>query len=274
MSESLVEGMEGLSISKGQLIGRTGQTNDFDHLHFEIRAGGLRQDSNCNPWKFLPCEGCSSFNVNLTVIPNEGGEDCSVMVQVSVPPNQLTFNRVRLLATGGMINYDKNFDLCSHNKYYTNNPTYSPSRLDNPFLIDYPLMIIPHFFNSQSFSKNQWSATDYNFKTLPVVPGDTGMVTAYVYDVFDNEVLSSPVNYSCLTDPVSLSPSSSTETIYSTIVPSPSSTTGAVLSTGTPYPSFTSTESSSTSGTICNIGMNYIVFSIGLALFYLTVLCG
>lgn len=264
-----MEGMEGMSVTKGQLIGRTGESasSGFDHLHFEIRAGGLRQDSNCNPWKYLPCEHCSSFNVNLTVIPNdtEDGEECSVTVQVSVPPNQLTFNRVRLVATGGAINYDKDFDLCVDNKYYTNNPTYAPTRLDNSTLIDY-LTIIPHFFNSQSYAINQWSATDYKFKSLSMSPGDIGMVTAYAYDVFENEVFSSPVQYFCPADMVYST---------STVVPSSTSSTGASLTTGTPSPSSTVTSIESTdssAGTIHSTGMIYCLISTGWILFYLTVL--
>lgn len=231
-----MEGMEDRPVSKGQLIGRTWETNNFPHLHFEIRAGGLRQDSNCNPWKYLPCPQCSSFRVNTTLTPNEGGEICSVTVTVSVPPNQLTFNRVRLVVTGDVADYDKDFDLCADNTYYTNNPTYSPSRLDNPNLIDY-LTITPHFFNSQSYAKNQWSATDYKFKKLPQIPiGGIAMATAYVYDVFENEVLSSPVNYSCPAPPIVSSPSPSTGMIESTGVPSPSSSTGMIENTEVPSP--------------------------------------
>ena len=197
LNESFLKNMNQSDfVPKGTLIGLTGETASLPHLHFEIRAGSLFSGHACNPWKYLPCNHCSPFRANATITFEQRGVNCSARVQVSVPPNQLTFLAVQLEITGGTSSYNRTVDLCEANIYHTNNPSYSTTRLDDNTVIP-NLIIEPQFFNSASYGRNEWSAVDYIFLNLPSVQDEEmGEVVATAFDVFGETVTFQPVFYS------------------------------------------------------------------------------
>ncbi len=205
MHESFLSHLdEGDPVAKGMPIGTTYQTNDnFPHLHFEIRAGTLFSGHACNPWKYLPCQHCSPFraNVSASVGQIESSNNCSATVVVSLPPNQLTFDAVRLeVSREGILDFNRTINLCELNIFYTNYPSYDTLRLDNNTVIP-DLIINPRFFNSQSFSINEWLTVDYTFLNIPVVSeGNMAKLQATVFDVNGEKVITDPVYYdsSCL----------------------------------------------------------------------------
>ena len=89
---------EGQQIQKGQLIAYTYGTSNLDHLEFQIRHGGRYSKHCSNPWKYMPNDvnDYSSFDATLSLTPNYHGIDCEAVVNVSVPQDQLTFNRIEL----------------------------------------------------------------------------------------------------------------------------------------------------------------------------------
>ena len=174
-------------VTKGQLIGHTGKDgkSGFPHLHFEIRAGRSWQKYCCNPWKYLPNtkNDYSTFNADITLIPNYDGVSRQVAVDVSVPPDQLTFNRIELHISGHPT--PRKFDFCKDNFFHT------LDEMDDP-IFEENLLILPQRFNSKSYGQGKKASIVFVFQSLP---SGGGTVHAKAYDVFDNVVTSSSEEY-------------------------------------------------------------------------------
>ena len=188
-------------VSKGDLIAYSYKTNSLDHIHFEVRDGSLFSRDACNPWKYLPNNDndYSSFEASLTLTPNSGGTECQTVVNVSVPPDQLTFNRVELHILDGSDTPQKVrfYDFCGTNRNRTQEQVDNSSYLEDPNDdSSYLIRISPMYFNSQSFSNNQNAAWGFEFVDLPSLPGG-GRVMAKIFDMFDNSISTDYEAYSC-----------------------------------------------------------------------------
>ena len=182
----------GQTVRKGQLIGHTGLDgrSGFPHLHFEIRAGRSWQKYCCNPWKYLPNAGndYTSFNADVTLTPNYEGKQCEAAVNISVPPYQLTLNRVELYITSSGTMTKREFDFCKENFYHT------LEELDDPEFDEQNLFIYPGWFNSQSYRKKEKASILFVFNSLP---SGGGTIQAKAYDVFENVVSTGERMYTC-----------------------------------------------------------------------------
>ena len=87
-------------VTKGEIVAYSFRfdTSQFEHVHFEVRAGGLFQRHACNPWGYLPNidNAYTSFVANLELNIIYNGLAVEAVFNVSVPPDQLTLNRVEL----------------------------------------------------------------------------------------------------------------------------------------------------------------------------------
>ena len=192
---------EGQLVSKGELIAYSNRTATLEHIQFEVRAGSLFSKDACNPWKYLPNSDndYSSFEASLTLTPNYDGTECQAVVNVSVPPDQLTFNRVELhvLDSSDTPQKVRFYDFCGTNRNRTQEQVDNSSYLEDPNNgSSYLIHISPMFFNSQSFSKNENASWGFEFVDLPSLPGG-GRVMAKIFDVFDNSLSTDYVSYNC-----------------------------------------------------------------------------
>ena len=192
---------EGQFVSKGDLIAYSNRTATLEHIHFEVRDGSLFSRDACNPWKYLPNidNDYSSFEALLTLTQNSGGTECQAVVNVSVPPDQLTFNRVELhiLDSSDTPQKVRFYDFCGTNRNRTQEQVDNSSYLEDPNdESSYLIHISPMFFNSQSFSKNENASWGFEFVDLPSLPGG-GRVMAKIFDVFDNSLSTDYVSYNC-----------------------------------------------------------------------------
>ena len=188
-------------VSKGDLIAYSNRTATLDHIHFEVRVESLFRNNSCNPWKYLPNSDndYSSFEASLTLTPNYDGIECQAVVNVSVPPDQLTFNRVELhiLDSSDTPQKVRFYDFCGTNRNRTQDEVDNSNYLEDPDdESSYLIHISPMFFNSQSFSNNQNAAWGFEFVDLPSLPGG-GRVMAKIFDVFKNSVSTAYSAYSC-----------------------------------------------------------------------------
>ena len=193
--------MSGESVTKGQKIAYSHGTSSLAHIHFEVRVNSLYKKAACNPWKYMPnsVNDYSSFQVTLSVTPNYNGINCQAVVNVSVPPNQLTLSRVELhiLDASDVPQPVRFYDMCGTNYNRTQSQVDKSDYLgniSNPS--SYHIIISPMFFNSQSYSQNQNAGYGFEFIDLPQL-GEGGTVMARVIDVFDNSVSTEYVGYSC-----------------------------------------------------------------------------
>ena len=176
-------------VSKGDLIGYSYKSLDsgFELVHFEIRAGGIYQRHCCNPWKYLPNinNSYSTFEANLTLTPNYNSLPCEAVVNISVPPDQLTFNRIELHVNGGDV--IRVFDMCEDNLEHSSDDLGLP-------LLEGNIYISPMQFSSRSYENGEPLTYGFEFLDLPT-PG--GTVIAKAYDVFGNFVETPQATYVC-----------------------------------------------------------------------------
>ena len=179
-------------VSTGDIIGYSSHSNSgWEHLHFEIREGGLNMHYCCNPWKYLPNQNndYSAFtaDVQLTIYSND--QACTATVHVAVPPDQLTFNRIELHISDidGQTIQIRNYDMC------TANLEHSYADMDDP-LFEGNIYISAERFTSRSYSKGQNAVYSFDFLYLP---RDGRRVTARVFDVFENFVSTANAPYEC-----------------------------------------------------------------------------
>ena len=170
---------EGQHVNKGDLIGHSNAslTSGFEHIHFEIRAGGFLQRHACNPWKYLPNPNndYSTFTADVRLTVNSSDGTYKATVNVSVPPDQLTFNRIELYSEHRLI---RTFDMCEDNFHR------SFEELDNP-LIDGNILISPSRFTSSSYPNGEWANYDFHFFNISTTEA-CGTITVKVFDIFEN----------------------------------------------------------------------------------------
>ena len=199
----------GQSIQKGDLIAYSYGTSSLAHIHFEIRVGGLYLKNCCNPWKYMPnsANSYSSLNSTLSLTPNYNSTNCEAVVNVSVPPDQLTFARVELhiTDTSDQPQEVRFYDMCGANLNHTFAEMDDWEYQDDPSdSSSYVIRISPVKFNSQSYGKNEWASYGFEFINLPALTG-SGKVMAKVFDVFGNSNSTAYQTYTC-------TPASSTDT--------------------------------------------------------------
>ena len=185
MSENNFPKSPGKYVNKGDIIGYSNASKSgFPHIHFEIRVGRRYQKFSCNPWKYLP-NANNSFTTNFTLTANQ---NCKAIVNISVPPNQLTFDRIELHVNNGTGNHMYFYDMCYANMIYTVSDMDKVKFGDN-------LRISPKRFNSRSYGKNEWAAYGFEFFSLPQASG--GTLFAKAYDVFGTSVTTAQTTYNC-----------------------------------------------------------------------------
>jgi murein DD-endopeptidase MepM/ murein hydrolase activator NlpD len=86
---------EGDVVQKGQLIGFSGKPiSEFEHLHFELREGGVNQINCINPWKYLPYTPLSQ---NMKIEQADYIADKkSIKLLISTKPQELDFNSIEI----------------------------------------------------------------------------------------------------------------------------------------------------------------------------------
>ena len=185
---------EGQSVTKGQIVAYSFRT-EFEHLHFEVRAGGLFSANACNPWKYLPNidNNYTSFVANIELHPNFNDLNCEAVVNVSVPAYQLTMNRIELHITTDGVDSVRVFDFCEDN---LNLGDRTIVELDNP-LFEGELYISPGLFNSRSFEREENATYGFHFLNLPETSAGASTLYAMAYDVFGNNVETPPMQYVC-----------------------------------------------------------------------------
>ena len=195
----------GQEVQKGDVIAYSHKTGTgekcFEHIHFEIRVGTVFQIDGCNPWKYLPNDAndYSSFEATLSLIPNYNGIDCEAVVNVSVPPDQLTFTRVELhiIDNDDEAQEVRFFDMCGANSNHTVDEMDNWEYQDDPSdSSSYVIRISPEFFNSQSFGNDESAGYGFEFIDLPPLSG-SGKVMAKIFDVFGNSLMTDYATYTC-----------------------------------------------------------------------------
>ena len=193
----------GQAVQKGDVIAYSNRTASLEHIHFEIRVGGLFQRHCCNPWKYLPnpANDYSSFiTTDFTLTPNYHDIDCEAVVNVSVPPDQLTLSRVELHIVD---NNDRPqevrfYDMCGANSNHTLADMDNWEYQDDPTVSSsYIIRISPGFFNSKSYGMGNSASYGFEFLNLTALSG-SGKVMAQIFDVFDNSVSTGYQTYTCL----------------------------------------------------------------------------
>ena len=195
---------DGQPIKKGDLIAYSNETASSAHIHFEIRVGGLFQRHCCNPLQYMPnsANSYSSLISTLSLTPNYNGIDCEAVVNVSVPPDQLTFTRVELhiTDTSDQPQEVRFYDMCGANSNHTldemDDSEYQDDPSDNS---SYIIRISPVKFNSTSYGKNESAGYEFEFINLPALTGG-GKVMAKVFDVFGNHNSTEYRTYTCSSD--------------------------------------------------------------------------
>ena len=192
---------DGQSIKKGDLIAYSNETASLAHIHFEIRVGGLFRSHCCNPLQYMPnsANSYSSLISTLSLTPNYNGIDCEAVINVSVPPYQLTFARVELhiTDTSDQPQEVRFYDMCGANSNHTFDELDDWEYQDDPSdSSSYVIRISPVRFNSQSYGKNEWASYGFEFINLPALTG-SGKVMAKMFDVFNNSNSTAYQTYTC-----------------------------------------------------------------------------
>ena len=192
---------DGQPIKKGDLIAYSNETASLAHIHFEIRVGGLFQRHCCNPLQYMPnsANSYSSLISTLSLTPNYNGIDCEAVVNVSVPPDQLTFTRVELhiTDTNDQPQEVRFYDMCGANSNHTFAEMDDWEYQDDPSdTSSYVIRISPVKFDSMSYGKNESAGYGFEFINLPFLTG-SGKVMAKVFDVFGNHNSTAYQTYTC-----------------------------------------------------------------------------
>ena len=170
------------SVSKGDILGYSGRATDskFEHIHFEIRVGGYTLKYCCNPWKYLPNSDndYSLFLADVEMSTEQNGlQACNATVNVSVPPDQLTFNCVELHFNDELI---RKFDMCEDNRNHSDVLV-----LDDP-LVYGNILISPGNFTSVNYPLREWASYEFTFLDLHSISESCEGFSVKVFDVFGN----------------------------------------------------------------------------------------
>ena len=189
-------------VQKGDVIAYSYMSeSSFEHIHFEVRAGSVYSRDACNPWKYLPnnANDYSSFEATLNLIPNYHDTDCEAVVNVSVPPDQLTFTRIELhtIDNNEQPQEVRFYDMCGANSNHSYDEMDDWEYQDDPSdSSSYIIRISPERFNSQSFGNDESAQYGFEFIDLPPLSG-SGKVMAKIFDVFDNSINTENETYTC-----------------------------------------------------------------------------
>ena len=180
---------ENQRVNRGDIIAYTSNSSSgWEHLLFQIRAGGLDMSHCCNPWKFLPNHNndYATFTANVELTSNCDDESCVAVVSVAVPPDQLTFNRIELHINDAVV---RRYDMCADSR----NHTYS--QMDDP-LFEGNILISASRFTSQSYAAQEWASYTFEFRDLTTSSASGGSVHFYAkaFDVFGNFVIANDIN--------------------------------------------------------------------------------
>ena len=180
ISQTLV--ITGQAVSKGMLIGSTGQSaSGFAHLHFEIRdePGGYEKYS-VNPFGRMPYHATDDYEIEisqLSVDPTNLTSPTTVSLAVTGPRQELDLNRFTLSIDGS----ERVLDFNHLNWTQTPAPNNTdPDVLDNPYQDD--ICIMPARFNTSS----DVYRLNLAFHKMPGNPPYT--VIAQAADLFSNTV--------------------------------------------------------------------------------------
>ncbi len=182
---SAVAVSEGQEVKQGQVVGYTGASvSGFEHLHFEIRDGGIYQQHAINPWSLLPYPDTDNLGVSLDLLDFSIPDAPVIRVQVQSASSELDFNRVELAIydeTGdGDLLAESYVDYQEWNRLYT--PQDAPHRyLDQADFNGITLQ--PARFSSAS--EFYEAGFEFHQLTLSYLPAAVRVV-ARVYDVNDS----------------------------------------------------------------------------------------
>ena len=189
-------------VQKGDVIAYSYMSeSSFEHIHFEIRVGSVYSRDACNPWKYLPndANNYSSFEATLSLTPNYHAIDCEAVVNVSVPPDQLTFTRIELhiIDNNDQPQGVRFYDMCGANSNHSKTEMDDWEYQDDPSdSSSYIIRISPKIFNSQSFGNDESAEYGFEFINLPPLSG-SGKVMAKALDIFDNSINTDYKTYQC-----------------------------------------------------------------------------
>jgi murein DD-endopeptidase MepM/ murein hydrolase activator NlpD len=128
MHLSMVSVEKGQKVKRGQTIGYSGVSHSgFEHLHFEIRDGGIHQKHCIHPLVVLPYEDRGAPQVKITTVSTESPAKPKVGVTVTSKSHELDFNRVEVFIykeSFGNTLYHHAYDTMRWNQRYT--PINSP----------------------------------------------------------------------------------------------------------------------------------------------------
>ena len=190
-------------MTRGDIIAYSYRPNKSSkYIHFEVRAGGTNSPYSTNPWKFMPNgdNDYSSFDTaGLSLTPNTNDIDCQAVVNVSVPPNLLTFNRVELhiVDSSDTPQEVRFYDMHGTNSNRTTTQIGDPNYRDDPNdASSYLIRISPKTFTSSYYSQNKPAEYGFEFIDLPSLSGG-GKVMAKIFDVFGNPKSTNYMVYDC-----------------------------------------------------------------------------
>ncbi|MCA9581124.1 MAG: M23 family metallopeptidase [Myxococcales bacterium] len=185
----------GERVYQGQIIGYTGTSESgFEHLHFEIRSGGIYQQHAIHPLRMLPVGDASSpGQVEMGVELGIQAEAERVEVTVSLSRAALNLEAVAVQIQGrnGDIRYERLFDMALWNRVWTHTEEEWPAQ-DCPFHASHPeamayepnvhtdnpsfndIVVEPARFNRES---SRYELT-LRFSDLPLSEGETLVVVA------------------------------------------------------------------------------------------------
>ncbi|MFQ5340173.1 MAG: peptidoglycan DD-metalloendopeptidase family protein [Anaerolineae bacterium] len=115
-------------VTVGDLVGYSGSSaSGFEHLHLEFREDGLYQDSNRNPWEYLP------YSDRAPALPTLQGANLAapsgalLLLQVDTPADQLDLD-------GMDLNWGSDSVQLSFDAINATTPRDWPQALDNPLV--------------------------------------------------------------------------------------------------------------------------------------------
>ncbi len=183
MHLSMVSVKRGQKVKGGQIIGYSGVSqNGFEHLHFEIRDGGIHQRHCIHPLVVLPYEDRGAPQLIIAHVSTGSPTRPKVDVTVTSKPEELDFNRIEVFIFNGSSGdtiYHHAYDMMRWNQRYT--PINSP----DVFMDDSSfngIEVLPAPFNASSES----CRVDFSFFLQRPAKVDEVVVKVGVEDVRGN----------------------------------------------------------------------------------------
>lgn len=183
MHLSMVSVKEGQKVTRGQIIGYSGTSQSgFEHLHFEIRDGGIHQKHCIHPLLVLPYEDAGPPGLAITHVSTGSPARPRVGVTVTTGSREVDLNRIEVRVyrkRHGRTLYHRAYDMIQWNRQFT------PARSPHIFLDDSSfngIEVQPAPFNASS----QVYRVDFSFFLQEPARGDDNVVKARAEDVRGN----------------------------------------------------------------------------------------